>query len=44
MNLKVGGDISSRSHAVYDVVLVMSPPLYQLSYHNSEGEGFISDL
>ena len=23
-----------------DVVLVLSPPLYQLSYHSAEGEGF----
>ena len=26
------------------VVLVLSPPLYQLSYHSAEGEGLISDI
>ena len=44
MNKKVGGDSSSRTHAVQDVVLVLRPPLYQMSYHSAEGEGLISDL
>ena len=41
---KVDGYSSSRTHAVLDVVLVLSPPLYQLSYHGAEGDRFISDI
>ena len=32
------------SKTTLDVVLVLSPPLYQLSYHSAEGEGLISDI
>ena len=44
MNKKVGGDSSSETHAVQDLVLVLSPPLFQLSFYSAEGEGLISDL
>ena len=32
------------SKTTLDVALVLSPPLYQLSYHSAEGEGLISDI
>ena len=32
------------SKTTLDVVFVLSPPLYQLSYHSAEGEGLISDI
>ena len=33
-----------RHKTTLDVVLVLSPPLYQLSYHSAEGEGLNSDI
>ena len=41
---KVGGDSSSRTHAVEDMFLVLSPPVHKVNYHSPEGEGLISDL
>ena len=35
---------STPSKTTLDLVLVLSPPLYQLSYHSAEGEGLISDI
>ena len=32
------------SKTTLDLVLVLSPPFYQLSYHSAEGEGLISDI
>ena len=32
------------SKTTLDLVLVLSPPLYQLSYHSAEGEGLILDI
>ena len=39
MNKKVEGNSSPRTHAVKERVLVLSTPLYHLSYHSAKERG-----
>ena len=49
LNLQKKSVVTARleptpSKTTLDLVLVLSPPLYQMSYHSGEGEGLISDI